>query len=395
MKVKTFIHAIRTVSINSAKAKTFLQDKRLSQSEKIILNCFLHYRDNDLEQIITDLKSITEYNDAVVESQKELLLGLTMTGKGFFPEALKHMERSFSLLQDQGLPYFEYLITYNQFIISFNMKNQKLMKKFLDKLKQLSLEKDTDCLLVMRCFLNYHLFTNNLEKARQVIDEIDVMFPLDKMVDPDAPSYLIDKMNFSIKSENFDESMEILEKMKNYRKFRLTENFQFIKLLVENITNDSPIYFSDTHFKRVPVLFHQMKVIRALEEGKQGEANDHWKKLSLLSPEIYQPNFLFKGDKCLFSIALMKQLEKLKIAEAPVIISDNSSQHEKIITILKQAKVPVGRDFLFKSVYGKEAETKEDYLRLSKVIYRLKIKLEIEIHYKKGCYFLEKVQTAA
>lgn len=391
VKVKTFIHALKTLSLDSIKAKTYLQDKRLTQNEKIILESFFYFRDNDLLAVTEGLSRITECSDPVVESQKQLLLGLTAINMSFFKKAVVHIEKSLELLKGQGLPYFEYIGLYNLFIIAFNQKNKGQMKSLLNKLKRLPLERPADQIMILRSFLNYYTFNNEFKKAHEMIEEIDLME--DELCESDAIGYQIDKINLSVKEENFEESLQILNQMKKYRKFHLTENFKFIKLLLDNLMKGAPLYFSDEQFNRVPLLYYQMKTIRALEEGQKSEAQIFWNKLAEINPEIYGEHFHFKGEKSLFSLALLKHLKNITAPE--VAIDGDCTQHEKLLLILERAKAPVSRDFLYQATYGKKAETKDDYQRLSKVIYRLKVKLHLDISLKKGCYFLSKNRQAA
>ncbi len=391
MKLKTFIHALQLLSLDPVKAKSYLDDKRLSNKEKIILQSYFYLRDNELEKVIESLDGIGESSDKVLEGQRQLLLGLTANNQSHFVEAYEHINLSLRLLKDQNLNYFEYLGLYNQFIIAFNMKDQKRMQNVLFSLEKIPVEKESDRIMILRCYLNYYTFINQFGEAHKIIHKIHKICP--KLTESDEISYLIDKLNLSVKEENFSESLKILGRMKKFRKFHLTENYNFIKILLNNIIHDEPIYFSHDQFIRIPLLNFQMQTIRALEEGKQDEAQQNWTKLNELNPDIYGENFNYQGDKTLFSIAFHKHLSKIKKTDIP--LEQDSSQHNKILKLLQEANNPINRDIIYFAVYGKKAENKDDYLRLSKVIYRLKKKLNLELSFKKGCYQLKVKKSAA
>jgi hypothetical protein len=391
IKVKTFITALKLLSSDPVKAKSFLQDKRLSQNEKIILRCYFLLRDNELDEVVSQLKQISSCTDTIVEAQKQLLLGLTANNQSHFKEAFAYINTALKLLKNKELPYFEYIGLYNQFIISFNQKDREQMRSILGKLKKLPLEKEADQIMILRCFLNYYTLHDQFNEAHHMIEEIEQISGT--LTESDGISFLIDKINLAVKEEKFDQCQKILSEMKKFRKFHLTENYNFIKLLLDNITHDTPLYFNQDLFVRIPVLHYQMKTIRALEEGNEGEAKESWAKLTELYPELYEENFKYRGDKSLFSLALNKHVAKIR--PTPLQFSGDSSQHEKILTLLQNAKAPINRDLIYHAIYGKPAECKDDYLRLSKVISRLKKKTSLEIGYKKACYFLVKTKQAA
>lgn len=75
-KEKTFLFALSLISSDPEKAKNHLEDKRLTSAEKIVLRSYFLLRNNKMEEVIKELNGLTGKMSEVVESQRQLLLGL-------------------------------------------------------------------------------------------------------------------------------------------------------------------------------------------------------------------------------------------------------------------------------------------------------------------------------
>jgi tetratricopeptide (TPR) repeat protein len=372
------------INKNPTKAKSFFKDKRINQSEKIILKCFYHLRDNKFDKAEVELVSISKMDDPVVEAIRLQLLGIVYNNISHFNEAEKCFLSTLDLLRGKELTYFEMVSLYNLFVIAYNEKDDHKMKRFITLMNKTPQNTIPEQLMFLRSKLDFYTFHSKFNIAHKVIIEIESK--KDSFAECDFASYLLDKMTLFIKQENFFQAIRTLEEMKKYRKYTLSENYRFLKLLLENVVDNQPIYFSDFHFSRIPLLLYQMKTIRSFEENDLDSANKYWNKLNSISSSVYADNFEYKGDKCLFSIALKKYLDRLQ--EQKFNIPDGISQHTKIVSILSQAKTPVKKDLLFELVYNKKPITKDEYQTLAKAIHRLKKKQGLKIQFIKGCYSL-------
>lgn len=388
IKVKTFIQALNLFSEDPAKSKKFLEDKRLTQAEKTILSCFFLLRDNELEKAKTELEKLTEINNNIVLSQKNLLQGLILNNQGRFSEAISLIKKSLELLPKNDLTYFKFIALHNLFTISYNQKNGAEMKKMLVQMKSLKVKTQKEIIRLMRCEFVYHSFTNNVKEAMEILEEIDLVKP--QMAESDIIAQLINEFKFFIKLEDFKKCQSLLAEMKSYRKFNLTENYNFMKKLLTHYLDNKPLYFQDHEFSHHPTLFNQLKIIQQLEEGKSDEAKFYWDKLQKTSPEIYHRDFTYHGEKCLFSVCLEKYLKSTPAIILGIEGDDASNKSELIINILEKNKAPISRDYLFECLWGRPAADKEDYVRLSRKIYRVKQSHGLDIQYKKGCYLLIK-----
>lgn len=378
IKAKTFIEALNCFSTDPRRARRFLDDKRLAQNEKVILKCFFLLRENQHQEILTELSSITEIADPVVVAQKNLLLGITYNNLDQHHKAIACINESISQLKKYKLSYFEMIGDLNLFIIYQNLKDEKAMRGVLAHLKKLKITDPLSQIRILRCHFKYYVFMNKIEAAESTLDEISSLKKF--MSDSDAIGLLVDQFEFSITKNDFTEARGILTKMKNHRAFASTEHYNFLKKLLDHQMDDKPLYVTNQDFVNSPILFHQIKVVQFLAEADTGEAQIAWKMLRNMNSNLYQDNFNYTGPICLFSICMEKHLDKIN---TPEIISDP-------ISFLQNHEGPVRKEVLFKAFWGREPESKEDFAKLSKHLYDLKEKYGLNLKTQKGCYLLIK-----
>ena len=113
--------------------------------------------------------------------------------------------------------------------------------------------------------------------------------------------------------EELQQASGVLNELKQFRNYQLSENYNFMKKMLDHLTDGSPLYVYDHLFQNVPVLLHQLKVIQFLEEKNLDQARAHWEKLKSISPQIYGKAFEYHGSTCLFSLGLRMHAHAEKI----------------------------------------------------------------------------------
>lgn len=384
IKAKTFIHALSLFSTKPKKSKRFLEDKRLTQAEKTILRGYFLLRDSKFKEIKTLLDNISEITDPVVQSQFHLLSGIVHNNMNDFKTAQIEINRSLEFLHCKELKYFEFVARLNLFIVNYNIKNVVEMKKQLEFMKEFNSKDVKDKIRLLSCEYLYLLFVEKLEEAGKVLDSLDGL--KSKMTESDIVPHLLQKFDYSIKMKDFSRAKSILAEMKKNRKFALSENYRYIKKMLEHYTDHKPLYFQDHEFEKQPILLYRIKVIQLMEERKLEEAAIWWNKLAELYPESFKENFQYSGPVNIFSLCF--KLHQGAIQENIFEIDESLDKTEVVIELLEKAQGPVSREVLFKLLWKREPKDKEDYVRLSRKIYRLKIQRNLNIEYRKGCYQL-------
>lgn len=391
INVKTFILALNTLGTNDKKAKSYLKDKRLTQSEKSILQCYFYLSDNQFEKVLTSLHQLNT-NDSIVESQKNLFLGVTYNNQGEFLKAIPLFEKALELMQEYFIPFQEFTALNSLFIAHRNLKNHQSMKTALERMHALKIQDVPTQITLMRADFKFASVTADYKEASKTLVKLEKLKK--KMTNGQMLSHLVDKFDFYIKTDQLQRCTKLLTEMKSYRKFHLSANYNFMKLLLNHFIDSKPLYVTDSDFIEIPVLFHQIKVILNLDGGNTDEAQIHWKKLAELYPQTYATNFgNYNGDKCLFSICLDKHrnmTSQKRLNE----ISLPSSKRDALIKLLTEANSPIHQVMIYELIWGEVPVDKNDLNKLARLIYLVKIKNGLDIRTKKSCYYIEKKSSS-
>lgn len=389
IKVKAFVAVLLQFSKNPKQAKRLSHDKRLSFAEKSIIQAFFLLRDNKLSEVLKCLEMVKGKLDPVVQTQKDLLMGMALNNLSRHQEAISFIEKSINGIQLLAIPelgYFKFIALHNLFVIYLNKKDEKNLTRVFKQIKSYSPQTDRELILIMRCQFNYCTFLNKYAEAKAVLEEIHHY--KDKMLESDIAAHLLNQFDFHIKLKKFTKAQDTLDEMKSYRKYQLTANYNFMKILLNHHQQKTPVHFDQRDFKDYPLLQSQIMTIKALAERDHATANCHWVNLQRLDPHTYQDDFSYQGDECLFSLCLNHHLKLMnKHSLIPITSAQGKLKHLK--TILELAEIPVGKIELYQMIWGEEPD-KEELKKLAKNIYRLRIQHGLNIKLKHGCYFIEK-----
>lgn len=386
LKVKTFAEALSRFHQQKPELKKYLKDKRLTVAEKQIIQGWLWLADNKLDQILETIPKLSTNYDEIVESQKQLIWGIALNNKADFQEAKKHLERSVPALLTHGLTQHLFLAQTNLLILHYNQNDVRAMKANLEILCGLNLSTTLSKLAVIQSSFMYFSKSGEMTKALEALQLLNEN--TGKMSEHMRVLHLITKFNFFIAQKNFDECEKIVCELKRLKKYAFSANFRFIKVLLENLKDNSPIYIYERDFKDQPFLFAQLMVIKCLEENKAEEAEAHWRKLKTSCPELYGDGFEYLGHPCLFSLALGKMKNGLN-QTLPDFSNMKISKELIVLEVLKSVDYPISKEKLFSVVWKNETPDKSNLNRLQKIISRLR-ESGHPIDFQKGCYFIEK-----
>lgn len=390
IKVKTFIHALNLCLTDIRKAKNFLKDKRLTHAEKTILSAYFNIRDNRNEWVIDQLSHLKS-PDPVVESQRLILLGMAYNNLGNYETALPRLVASIELLKNIELPQQTFNAYHNLFIVHLNLKNAGELNGILEKLHTYATPTEIEKISLKKCQFCFHAITGDYAAAGESLHFLQKN--LKNMTDAQAIGTLLDIFDFYIKQEKLDDAKSVLDQMKKYRKFHLTENYNFMKHLLMHLQSDQPLWITDDDYSKIPILFHQIKCIQKLEQSNQSEALFHWNKLKEIAPMIYLDEFQYRGDRCLFSLCLQKNIGMRGLKVDLEVQGNNKT--ELLINFFKKNPGPQSKEIVYELLYGKKLMDKSDAFKLHQLISRMRAHLDdTEIEYKQGCYQLKKKKVA-
>ena len=386
MKEKIFYKFLVDFSKAPERMKQAFEDNRLTKTEKLIIDGYLKIRNNQNHEVIETMKGTGPSSLKFVESQRLLLLGSASNNLSQFEDAKNYLHASIEILKELEASYFFFFAHFTLFWIYANLNETLKMKAALDVMESVHLENEHQQMRLMRCQFCYHQVANNNDQAQIVMEKIERR--AQELSESDIISFYIDKFTFFIQIENFNQAGQILGEMKKHRKFNLNENYNYMKKLLDHIVKDLPIYAYEDEFENTPVLLHQIKVIQGLEEKKLEVAKHHWDLLQATSPKVYSENFQYAGPKCLFSICLNKNLQKI-IDKSSIKISSGTNKLDSLISLLQGHKAPLPAGLIYEMIWGTPPTEKEDLKKISRLISRAKKEKNLNIVFRKGSYELK------
>jgi hypothetical protein len=385
MSQKAFNRILFELGHSPHKAKKLIADQRLSQIEKRILECHLLVRNNKNESALEILTRISPSNLEFVESQRLLLIGVALNNLSRFSEANQKLKQASHILNQ--LNSYSYLFTayFNLFLVHYNLSNTDLMLEYIKLMKTIKPLNKIQTVRLYRCQFLYFTEIEEFIKAEEYLHLIKIS--KNEMLESDQISHLIGEFNFHLKRKKFTECYQTLAEMKKHRKFQLSENFNFIKLLLDHLQHDKPIYAYDQDFKKIPLLFHQLKVIQSLESSDLPAAHKHWNELNQMQPEIYLKNFKYQSSICLFSLCLNKYENTFDHADPE--IKKKKTKIATLIELLTSSKTILTKERIYRYLWGESPKDKSDLNKLTRMVSKIRDVHHLNIKTRKGCYYID------
>lgn len=389
-KPKAFLEALAVIHSDPRKGRRFLQDKRISQTEKKIITAWFLLKTCKHDEIFKLLNDVSAEGHPLVEGERKLILGITYNNCGYFHKAIDLITEACEVIDQFPLPKHHFTAISNLFVAHFNLENVSEMSNCLKSMERLlksefSIPKK---IYLLQSQFEYYLTAGANDEASECMKEIDLH--LSYMDDALIMSHFIAKFKFFIKTDQFTLAGSILEESKQYRLFRFSPNFTFMRLALKHFLKNESLYVYKKDFIGCELLYDQLMTIQGLEESDQEKALKHWNNLRATDPKTYGENFHFNGSKCLFSLCLNKHMAGVEDEVEKIESSENNIG--TLINLLTKSKTPIKKDMLFKLIWGREAQNEADDTRFKNLISYARKERGFNIAFKKGCYFIESIK---
>lgn len=391
VKCKTFDSYIKELIYFPRRAPKWFSDKRLTQLEKKILQGYLLIRNNKNSQVIEELKDTPSIDIDFVKDHHHLILGICYNNIGNHGLGEKFLRLAIEGFEREDIHYHQFTALFNLLILLSNTSKIKEMEPVIKKMEEICPDVKLAQLRLIRCQFIYACDVSDEKVARKLIQKIEKL--KSEFAESDLTQHLLCEFMFHIKYEDFNSAEKVLDEMKGFRNYTSSDNYFFMKKLLSHLKDDSPLYVYERDLTSISFLYYQMKVIESLQCQNREEAKKFWAKLQEGSPHLYQGDFKYNGEKCLFSLCLHKHLTAQPVLSI-VIDKTDKPLHQIVFEILSQWQKPIPKGHLFELVYGEPPRDKADDTKLSKLIYKVRSIYEVEIDFKKGTYFMEKSAPA-
>ena len=383
MNQKTFYRIIIDFNVNPHKAKFYLEDKRLTFNEKKILDAYYLIRNNENVEAMKLMKGLAPSPLPFVEAQRKLLIGVALNNQSLFNEAEESILNALSVFKELDTQFSIFMCYFNLSFVYYNQLQMDKMKTAIDEMGHLSFETDFQRAKHLRAQFAYFAHMVEVNKAHRILEEIKPWKA--KMPESDNIAQLVIEFIFYSGQEDFKQCQMILDEMKNFRKFHLSENFNFMKKLLDHLVHNEPIYFTEGKSHDVPILNYQLRVIQALEEMDLVKAKTNWTLLSSMMPDLYHEDFIFKGPKGLFSLCLDKHLSKISNAK-PIQKNQEMSLLNSLYHLLKSSTTPLSKAYIYEYLWNTPPQDKSDMSKLEKLISKIRTEKGFDVISRKGTY---------
>ena len=331
VKCKVFDQALKDFNERPARLEKWLDDHRLTSIEKKILIGHSWIRNNLNQKILDEVTLRSQSDIDFVEAHRLLLIGIASNNLSQFDHAQRYLESSTRAFSQLDLHYYRFVGHFNLFLLASNKLDLQSMNLNLEIMRTIPQERPLQYLRLIRCEFIYADEPNQTALALKWLKDIEIQ--KDSLPESDKISHLVSEFMFRVKLEELALARVLLGQMKKHRKFHLSENFNYMKKLLDHLIDNRPIYAYASDFEQVPILFHQVQVIQSLEALEKETALEHWRVLQKMMPEIYGEPFEYGGSRCLFSLALKKHFSRGEVPSSAFEAKD--SKVDQLISILK------------------------------------------------------------
>lgn len=382
---ETFTRSLVRLGESPGSARTVLKNPALSIPERKILEAHLLIRANRNLDAILFLKAISPGLHPFVEAERLLMLGVALLNLSRFKESGAALKMAAKRLDRLDAGSFRFTAWFNLFLCFFNSGNRPGMARAIRVLTGIAGLSEWSRVRLLRVRFLHAVETGDRKGALGLLPLIRA--GISKLPESDRISQEVSEFRFHILCGEFEAARKTLLGMKRHRKFHLKQNFNFMKILLDHLTEGKPVYAYFKDFKEAPLLFAQLRVIQSLESGDRESALRAWSELSLLVPEIHGAPFETFGPETLFSLCVRKNLKRPLAEEVETDgLVDNLQQ--KLVRILRFSEAPVQKSELFERIWGRPLQDKEDLRRLSRLVSKARKAFSILIQSRRGAYFI-------
>ncbi len=336
------------------------------------MTCHLKIRENNNHEVLEILKGVKSENQ-FLRAQLNLLNGLAHNNMGNPKLAINEFEESIScyeLFKENNQIFFP---LFNLILALENLGDFKGTKALVNRLKKVDITTPIMQINLLRVISSTHSNEKKYQKALEALDE--AFEHIDSSMGHYQSFLFVDKFVLLFKMGNYSECELLIKKYNHIRIFRSSSNYNFMKILLDHLIHNSPIYLKHDDFQDSSLLEAQIQVIRNLPRLEVDEARFWWNKLRDMNPQIYLDNFYYDGSTSLFSECLKKHQTVLTQSHQKALMEvklDHLSIQEKLVYILKNSQAPISRTELMTLLWKNEPYSINMENRLDALIYRVK-----------------------
>ena len=352
LKQQKFIEIWGLIHSDTRMYKYWMESSELSYAEKKIFKAFYQFKKNKKQDCL-DLIKTKMSDDSFLEAMRYYLIGLTYNQFGHFFYAVENLEQSIKLFEECQEEDF-IVNPLSVLALAFcNRREEFKMAEVLDKLLFLKPKTALRKLQVHYAHFSYLYLSKQFPKAqtlyKKLIKENHSDFKAYK------PYFMILLFMFHVREKNYQKCYEIMDEYSTLSGHVVKVNYSYNKAILDLLVHEKPLYIYAKDFAEYPELHHQLEVMKALKAGDLESANLYWDKLSKHNPDLYQENFEFTGEECLFTQGLGVCRPKTNFdCIDPKKLDELPTKLMKLDYILSASEIPIPHSRLLELIYAED-----------------------------------------
>lgn len=346
--------------------KKAIERTELSPGQLKILWGFHAYLKRDKKSCLEKLKASNQ-DHPFFEGVRNCLLGLAHNHFGNYKFALEHLHKSKVFLQETNSDYFKILNNTTLFLAYANRNELGPLRGLIDDIYESHPVNDYSRLSMVMCKALYLQLIGEYNKSNKLINA-EFKKHSERFSTFEVSFIIIRFVNY-FKNQDYARCDEELVAYKEATGFTSSSNYKFMKLLLDHIVKDAPLYVYKADFEDSSELFDQLMVIKSLAEGDEAQAAKYWQVLARHNGDIYQKDFQYKGGACLFAGALEKQRGRSYQGQLDFSkLHSMASFQDKLKYIIEFGPDTIKKDQLIQWLW-KEEPNEKSRARLRKLIF--------------------------
>lgn len=392
LKHKAFIAALYLINSESKKAKQFLSDKRLTFQERTLISCFLALRDFENQEVINILEKMN-CPDPLVESQKNYCIGAAYNNLTKFKESASYLMLSIEGNHFQGGEILKLGAMGLLFTVFLNTNDIGGMEHVLNSMKSIKKQDKTTILHFKSCEFSLAVQKQEFIKAQKMIDYLEIHF--EEMNEHKRMAYLYDLFELHLFKDDFISAQKALDRIKLFKKYKNPVHTKYMQNVLRFLQHGTPLYLYEREFSEYPLLLNQLLCLQGLERGDEELSLKAWNNLRQLDPQSTKTPYDYSGPANLFSRAL--KVLNPKVNEKVIVDAEfkpGMLKEEKLFYLLNHSQSPLPKELIYTKLWNEKINSKDDLVKLAKVVQRTKQRYSVEIKSIKGAYIIVNKKTA-
>lgn len=377
-----FLEIMKLMYTKPRQFKYHSKSKSLSRNQKFLILSFFDIRKGKQTGVFEKLRD-KSFSNPLENGIRLYLLALCFNNNSKYSFAQETLSEASMIFSQIEFSQFDLYCLCDFITISANRSVVYQSTSQYEKLLTYETKNNYDENLKQSNLALYELYVAKYESC---IHRIKEYFQSNSVEDVFYSSFALLDFRLNIFNKQFSKARISLERFKSAKTNLARLNYKYMKMLLDYLELNKPIYFYESDFEGHPELLQQLGCISSLANLEMDKACAYWSELKKHNPKSYLNNYVFLESKELFAQCLDKSLKASgKQVEVKTAELNGKKPLEKLEYILANDIKQITKKRLIELIWGDLVEEKS-LKRLSGLIARYKEKHGVKLENYKDSY---------